>query len=120
MTSQKGDTAVYLLYSYIRLCSILRKSGISEEEIQKADFHFTDPAELSIARHIVKFYETIEFAADKMALNYICFYLYSLSTKISSAMNKYYINNNENTKERVKLIFATKLVMKKCFDLLGI
>ena len=35
MTSQKGDTAVYLMYSYIRICSILRKSGISEEELKK-------------------------------------------------------------------------------------
>ena len=33
MTSQKGDTAVYLLYSYIRLCSILKKSGLEEAEI---------------------------------------------------------------------------------------
>lgn len=28
MLSQKGNTAVYLMYSFIRLCSILRKGGV--------------------------------------------------------------------------------------------
>ena len=62
----------------------------------------------------------MEFAADKMALNYLCAFLYNLSTKVSSSINKYFINNNENTVQRVKLIYATKLIMKKGFDLLGI
>ncbi len=120
MTSQKGDTAVYLLYSYVRLGSIIRNSGISIEDIKNSDFNFTDSAEISIARHLVKFSETLEFAADKMALNYLCNYIYNLSTKVSSAISNYFINNNENTAKRVKLIYCAREVMKKCFDLLGI
>lgn len=38
MTSQKGDTAVYLLYSYIRLASILKKSGFEIEDIKRGPF----------------------------------------------------------------------------------
>lgn len=30
MLDPKGNTAVYLLYSYARLCSILRKSELGE------------------------------------------------------------------------------------------
>ena len=50
MTSQKGDTAVYLLYSYIRVCSILRKSELSEDDIIGSPFEFTDPCEQALAR----------------------------------------------------------------------
>jgi arginyl-tRNA synthetase len=120
MTSQKGDTAVYLLYSYIRVCSILRKSQISEEEIKATPFEFTDPSELIIARQIVKFVETIVFVADKMVMNGLCFYLYNLANKLSSNYNRYQINNNEKTAQRIKLIYATKLLMERCFYILGI
>lgn len=35
MLDTKGNTAVYLLYSYARLCSIIRKSGYTSEDLQK-------------------------------------------------------------------------------------
>lgn len=31
MLDFKGNTAVYLFYSYVRMCSILTKSGLSED-----------------------------------------------------------------------------------------
>lgn len=120
MTSQKGDTAVYLLYSYIRVCSILRKSELSEDDIKGSLFEFTDPCEQALARQIIKFAETIEFVADKMNINGLCFFLYNLATKLSSNYNKYQINNNENSSMRIKLIYAVKILMEKCFYLLGI
>lgn len=120
MTCQKGDTAVYLMYSYIRLCSILKKSGISEEEMKKGDFIFTDESEKILAQHIVQFYDMIIYVQENLALNFICNYLYHLSKKISSCYKKYQILNNENTVQRLKLIYVCKVVMEKCFYLLGI
>jgi arginyl-tRNA synthetase len=35
MLDTKGNTAVYLLYSYARLCSIIRKSGYSESQLDE-------------------------------------------------------------------------------------
>ena len=49
MLCQKGDTAIYLMYSYIRLCSILRKSKFSDEEILKGSFEFTHESERILA-----------------------------------------------------------------------
>ncbi len=47
MLDTKGNTAVYLLYSYARLCSIIRKSGLSEADIDNLiktkGFKITDP-----------------------------------------------------------------------------
>lgn len=57
--------------------------------IKKEEFDFTDPSEYSVARQIIKFSETIEFVADKMTINGLCFFLYNLSNKLSSNYNKY-------------------------------
>lgn len=40
MLDPKGNTAVYLMYSYVRILSILRKSGIQDFEVFKADNKF--------------------------------------------------------------------------------
>jgi len=36
MIDPRGDSAVYLLYSYARICSILQKSGLSDKELKEA------------------------------------------------------------------------------------
>ena len=111
---------MYLMYSYIRICSILRKSGMTEEELKKEDFVFTDEYEKELAAHIVQFVDMIDYVQQHLALNFICNYLYNLSKKVASGYKKYQILGNENTQQRLKLIFVIKVVMEKCFYLLGI
>ena len=109
------------MYSYTRICSILRKSGFSEEELLKEEFKFTDEYEKVLAGHLVKFSETIEFVvSDKLALNFLCNYLYGLATKVAKGYKKYKIINNEDSMNRVRLIYCIKKIMEKCFYLLGI
>ena len=33
MLDPKGNTAIYLIYAYVRMCSIIRKSGLSSADI---------------------------------------------------------------------------------------
>jgi arginyl-tRNA synthetase len=33
MLDPKGNTAIYLIYAYVRMCSIIRKSGLTSEQI---------------------------------------------------------------------------------------
>lgn len=40
MLDPKGNTAVYLMYSYVRMLSILRKSGIQDFEVFKGENKF--------------------------------------------------------------------------------
>jgi len=35
MLNPKGDTSVYLLFSYARICSVINKSGISQQELEE-------------------------------------------------------------------------------------
>ena len=43
-----------------------------------------------------------------------------MATKVASGYKKYKIINNEDSLNRVKLIYCIKKVMEKCFYLLGI
>lgn len=47
MLDPKGNTAVYLLYAYARICSIIKKSGLIPEDLIKEgkSFGYSDPYE---------------------------------------------------------------------------
>lgn len=120
MLNQKGDTAVYLMYSYIRICSIIRKMGVDEEELKKKKFVFTDEAEKLMARQLIRFPETLDMTQEKLQINKICDFLYVLAVRVAEAYNLYKVLNNENTNTRILLILAVKKMMEKCFHLLGI
>lgn len=51
MLDPKGNTAVYLMYSYVRIVSILRKCGIENfnEYIHSNEFKLTHPHERHLA-----------------------------------------------------------------------
>lgn len=121
MTEPKGDTAVYLLYSYARLCSIIRKSGVTEEQRKDfSNFKITDPAELALLCHVSKFTDMIEATSQELALNKLCAYTYQLACCISSAYSKYKIIGNDDTLHRVMTIEVVRITMEKCLHLLGI
>lgn len=120
MLSQKGNTAVYLMYSYIRLCSIIRKSGFEEKEFEGFAFEFTHDYERVLLRHCVKFSETLDVVVEELTINRLCDYLYALSCRIAEGYNVYKIINNEHSKNRVAMILICMKIMAKCFDLLGI
>jgi arginyl-tRNA synthetase len=120
MLNQKGNTAVYLMYSYIRLCSIIRKSGLTEAELIAHPFTFTHDYELVLLRQCVKFSETLSIVMTELSINRLCDYLYSLACRIAEGYNVYKVLNNEHSKNRVAMIYVCKKIMEKCFFLLAI
>lgn len=120
MLSQKGNTAVYLMYSYIRICSIIRKSGFQENEFTGFEFKFSHEYERMLLRQCVKFSETIEIVLEELTINRLCDYIYALACRIAEGYNVYKIINNEHSKTRVAMILICKKIMQKCFTLLGI
>ena len=120
MLSQKGNTAVYLMYSYIRVCSIIRKLPQTESEAKPVQFQFTHEAEKQLARQLIRFPETLDMTQDKLQINRICDFLYLLAVRVAEAYGQYKVLNNEHTAVRSLLIVAVKKMMEKCFYLLGI
>ena len=53
MLDPKGNTAIYLIYAYVRMCSIVRKSGLTSEQIHQLaknkPFRITHPDERDLS-----------------------------------------------------------------------
>jgi len=124
MLDPKGNTAVYLLYSYARVCSIINKSELKEEDFQKilekGGFKITHPHERFLAMSLLRFPEVIDTVVDELAIHKLCDYIYDISVKIAEGYKKYRINDDPNKETRVLLFEAIRRVMQKAFWMVGI
>ena len=89
MLAMDGNTAPYMQYAYARIKSIERKGkdrGIDAEaersKVEKANL--TEPAELDLAKHLVRYVEAIGAAVADYRPNYLTAYLYELAQKFSA------------------------------------
>jgi len=90
MLAMEGQTGPYMQYAYARVKSIERKAGATiEKEIAGIKkLNLTEPAELDLAKQLIRYGEAIESAADDYRPNYLTSYLYELSQKF----NAFYTN----------------------------
>ncbi len=129
-TSFEGDTGPYILYTIVRIKSILSKfkeqnastgsgakdvEGISLREAQSE-------SEKNLMLEITKFNATIEAAYEEVAPHKICAYIYDLA----NAFNHFYHETKilaEEDRDRqsgwIALLMLTKDVLETCIDLLG-
>jgi arginyl-tRNA synthetase len=121
MLDPKGNTAVYLIYAYARICSILEK--ISQEDLDNAlagTCLLVDPSERALALYLCRLPDILETVVEEMALNKLCDLLYEISVKFSDFYTKCRVIGSESQASRVQLCLATKEVMRKIFNLIGI
>lgn len=120
-TSFEGNTGPYILYTMVRIKSILAKC-----EEKRGEFNGTayEPSaeETALRLQAARFNDTIEHAAAELAPNKICQYLYELS----NAFNSFYHGNrilaeNDETKRLswIALITLTLRILENGIDLLG-
>jgi arginyl-tRNA synthetase len=86
MLDPRGNTAIYLIYAYVRMCSIIRKSGLTSQQIEelakKKPFVITHPDERNLAAMLIKFYDVIYDAVDELALNKVTDFIYDICVKV--------------------------------------
>ncbi len=119
--SFEGNTGPYILYTIVRIKSILGKYGeISKES---SILPAVSEAEKALQLEISKYNEVLENSFAETAPHKICQYIYDLS----NACNRFYhdtkILTEENKEQRESwlcLIRLAKEVLEVCIDLLGI
>ncbi|XP_042487615.1 arginine--tRNA ligase, chloroplastic/mitochondrial-like isoform X2 [Macadamia integrifolia] len=121
MLNDKGNTAVYLLYAYARICSIIRRSGKDIEDLKRTGAISLDHAdERVLGLHLLLFAETVEEACTNLLPNVLCEYLYNLSENFTKFYSNCQVVGSAEETSRLLLCEATAIVMGKCFFLLGI
>ncbi len=128
--SMEGDSGPYLLYTYARCRSVLRKSK-AQLKSEKNDNLQLNEEELSLLRLIYQFPEVVGEAAKKMSPNLVSQYLFDLAQRFNAFYNKHHIvhqESNERTAHsaqltmsfRVFLTETTAAILKRGLFLLGI
>jgi len=118
-----GNTGPYLQYAYARIKSIQRKAqegGLVASATQSITLE--SPFELNLAKHILRFGETIEVVARDLKPHLLCLYLYDLAGKFSSFYENCPVLKSEEPLRSSRLLLAdlTARTLEKGLDLLGI
>ena len=119
MLAMNGNTAPYLQYAYVRVQSIFRKAG---DTTGAAPVTLEHPTELDLAKHILRFSDTLEAVLADDKPNWLTGYLYELAGKFSVFYaNCPVIQSVEPTRSsRLVLCRLTADIMKRGLNLLGI
>ena len=131
MLDDRGNTAVYLLYSLTRIRSIIRKANLDqtcEQIAEQHKFKIEHPKESKLAKHILRLPDVLHEVASNLLPHTLCNYLYDLSVCFSEFYeNCYCLSKDESdpTKlkvnvDRILLCEATAKTLDLGLRLLGI
>ncbi len=112
--SSEGDSGVYLLYSYVRANSIIRKS----EKKEKLPSMVRE--ERNLVNHLLLFKDVVENSIKKYDPSILANYLLELSKNFHKFYGKVRVIGNEREEELLYTIKKYKEVMEKGMELLGI
>ena len=91
MLAMDGNTAPYMQYAYARIKSIERKAQSKDVDIEtelaglkKEIVNLNEPAELDLAKYLIRYGEAIQSAVVDYRPNYLTAYLYELAQKFSA------------------------------------
>jgi arginyl-tRNA synthetase len=112
----EGNTGPYLLYSYARASSIVRKAK-SKKPMKILDLK---DEEVRLLKKVASFSDVVNRSYETKSPNLIANYSY----EIASLFNEFYhccpVLGNEEEGFRLKLVEAFRVTLKKSLDLLGI
>ncbi|MBQ2935566.1 MAG: arginine--tRNA ligase [Lachnospiraceae bacterium] len=122
-TSFEGDTGPYILYTIVRIKSILNKykeqGGSLEHVIIGAP---GNDSEKNLGLELAKFNAMMEAACEETAPHKVCAYIYDLA----NAFNKFYhetkiLSEEDEAKKKgyIALLLLTRDVLDTCIDVLG-
>jgi len=112
----EGDTGPYLLYSYARANSILKKVKNQKAVVIK---NLKSP-EIRLLKKIGDFEDIIKNSYDNLSPNLIANYAFELSKIFNEFYHSCSVLGDEKEAFRLELVDAFKITIKKALDLLGI
>ena len=122
-TSFEGNTGPYILYTIVRIKSILNKyHGLGKDESGAAIEPAHSKGEKDLMLELSKFNAIMENAFEETAPHKICSYIYDLANAFNSFYHGTKIMSEENEavqKSYIRLLELTKSVLETCIDVLG-
>lgn len=120
-TDFQGNSAIYLLYNYARINSILEKASCVD--FDGKIYKFKEELEFSLINSLYDFPEIVDSSLNTQESVVITNYLYDVTQKFSRYYQKVSILNETDEmalKSKIALLKATKTVLSNGMKILGV
>ncbi len=122
-TSFEGNTGPYILYTIVRIKSILNKYTADGKELEGLTITAAgSDGEKALMLEAAKYNEVMAAAYEELAPHKICAYIYDLA----NAFNRFYHEtkilaeeDGERKKSYIALLLLVKEILESCIDVLG-
>ena len=122
-TSFEGNTGPYILYTIVRIKSILNKYQEEGKAVTGLKVNQqSGESEKALMLALVKYNEMMENAYEELAPHKICAYIYDLANAFNHFYHETKILAEENEAKKqgyIALLILTKKVLESCIDVLG-
>lgn len=117
----EGNTAAYILYSYVRIQSIKRKVKADIDTLmQSAHIHLDHPSELALGLHLRRFGEALAAMDEELLPNRLTDYLYHLAEHFHAFFRDCHVEGSEEQNSRLLLCQLSAKILARGLAILGI
>lgn len=117
----EGNTAAFLMYSYVRILGIQRKIGPRAASIaEEARISLGHPSEIALALHIARFEEALDAYQETLLPNRLTDYLFTLAEKFNAFFRDCRVEGSLEMGARLRLCQAAAKVLQQGFEILGL
>ncbi|MGE3318882.1 MAG: arginine--tRNA ligase [Candidatus Berkiella sp.] len=113
----EGNTAAFLMYSYVRIQGIKRKI---QGDSTLGEIQLDHPSEVNLGLHLAQFDEVLLSIADDLLMNRLCEYLFQLAEKFNAFFRDCRVEGVPEQAQRLAICELTASVLKKGMDILGL
>lgn len=115
-----GKTGPYLLYTYLRISSILKKESPKEKRLNEKIYNESDRA---LRIKILELESTLEYAVNEKMPSILANFLYEICVNMNAFYEKNHINNLSEIEKKENWLILLNLsnnILKDMLDLLSI
>lgn len=117
----EGNTAVFLLYAYVRINGIKRKTKANMKEVlAHHKIQISHPSEVALGIHLCRFGEVIEMVSRDLLPNRLTDYLYTLAEKFNVFFRDCRVEGSPEEKSRLSLCELTSRILRQGLEILGL
>ncbi len=117
----EGNTAAFLMYAYVRVIGIKRKTKANIDAVRiNHHIHLSHPSEISLGLHLAQFQEALDQLANELLPNRLTDYLYILAEKFNAFFRDCRVEGAPEQDARLLLCEVTARVLRQGMDILGL
>ncbi|MBI5272684.1 MAG: arginine--tRNA ligase [Chlamydiia bacterium] len=117
----EGNTAVFLLYAYVRIQGIQRKVRADLSAVIKQHrIALQHPTEITLGLHLRRFGEILEMITQDLMPNHLTEYLYELAEKFNAFFRDCRVEGSSEEMSRLLLCELTARVLRQGLEILGL